>query len=32
MNAVKHDLNPFDAIEYLVARYGIFAILRACRP
>ncbi len=29
MNALKHDLTPFDALEDLVARYGIFAILRA---
>ena len=29
MNALKQDLSPFDAIDDLVARYGIFAILRA---
>ena len=29
MNALKHDLSPFDALDDLVARYGIFAILRA---
>lgn len=29
LNALKHDLSPFDAIDDLVARYGIFAILRA---
>ena len=29
MNALKHDLTPFDAIEDLVTRFGVLAILRA---
>lgn len=29
MNALRHDLTAFDAIDDLVARFGIFAILRA---
>ncbi len=29
MNALKQDMTPFDAIEDLVARFGMFAILRA---
>lgn len=29
MNALKHDLNLFDALDDMVARYGAFAILRA---
>lgn len=29
MNALRHDVSPFDALDDMVARYGIFAILRA---
>jgi hypothetical protein len=29
MNAIRYDLSPFDAIEDMVTRYGVFAILRA---
>ena len=29
MNAIRNDLSPFDAIEDMVTRYGVFAILRA---
>lgn len=29
MNAVRHDLTPFEALEDIVRRYGFFAILRA---
>jgi hypothetical protein len=29
MNAVKQEISPIEAIEELVTRYGVFAILRA---
>lgn len=29
MNAIRHDLTPFDALEDIVRRYSFFAILRA---
>lgn len=29
MNAARHDLTPFEALEDIVRRYSFFAILRA---